>query len=164
MKFENGIWCYSPYEPVAYTLHGSGPGSWVNGDIAAWNLVWLTYRDELEDYRLGKIGIVDLLKVMPAKDFGVVIASVAPELEEIVPGLRSTLVKPLPLFLHTMKTLDISMLQAVHLFGGEWRERVLSSAMQIWNQKNELDDMVPVVSNVKVETVGNVLHVRFGKK
>jgi len=163
LRLDNGAWCYSPAMPTAYAV--SKTRDWVGGDMAAWNLVWLTYEEALERFRAKLINMNEFSKEMPPEDYGKVMASASTIIEEIsFPGIRQALVGPLPLFIHRFKSGPSASLPSACLFDGTWAERVLRQATRLWESQNDKDDFIPDLKGREVWAVGNVLHVNFGRQ
>ncbi|MFZ3012152.1 MAG: hypothetical protein WA045_00470 [Nitrospira sp.] len=161
IQLASGEWCYSPALPLVYTLHGGGPGDWVKGDLAKWNLIWLTYAEHLEPLREGRCTMGFFVDKVKPDDFGVVAACARPEMSSVFPGLREALTQPLPLFLHVFKNGPAAELPAEVVIP-DWSNRVLQRATEIWKERCQLDDQVPLISEVEVKVVDNVFHVNFG--
>lgn len=161
IQLASGDWCYSPALPAAYTLHGGGPGDWVLGDLAKWNLIWLTYAKHLEPLREGRTTMSHFVSAVDSNSFGVVAACARPELSELFPGLREALTQPLPLFIHVFKNGPAADMPAEALVPN-WSANVLRNAEEVWRVRCVLDDQVPVIAQVEVKVVDNVFHVDFG--
>ena len=146
--------------PPEYTLNGKGPGQWVGEDYPRWNILYLTYPVELEMLRTGKWTLDELYTHVTPQDMGRVQSVAAPELEDVLPGLRSLLGKPITLFVHQFMQTDFRITTPTHLFDGKWPDVVLANAKRIWNEKADKDDQIVEID----PAVSNVLHVKFGKK
>lgn len=162
IKLSDGRWCYSPALPEAYTMNGLGPGDWAQGDLARWNIAWLTFAPFLESYREGKISIQYLIQSVVPEHFGIVAATARHEMADIFPGLRSALTGPLPLFIHTFRSGPSHMLPAYEVIP-EWTSRVLAQAEETFRLKCDLEDTLPKVSRAEIAVVDNVVRVNFRK-
>jgi hypothetical protein len=161
-KLADGRWLYSPVPSEDYTDSGAGPGAWVGGDLAKWNLLWLTFGDELESARQGSITFAKLIHDLSPEKIGIVMACARVEMEDLFPGLSEALVGPLPLFIHVFKSGPVHYLPAHNEIAG-WRDIVLSNAEKLRNEKCDLDDTFIDLRRAEVRVNNNVIEVKFGK-
>ena len=153
IKLDNGQWCYSPYLPEAYKhtriykVYGA--------DLAWWNIIYLTYPEEMEGSRTGTITSKQALDVFSTEVIGSVCAATSSELKQFDAdfGLRDLVTKPLPLFIYTLPSIEMRATPAAKLFDGKWVERVLANAKKIYEAHCDEADEVSVIDPALTDVI-----------
>jgi hypothetical protein len=158
IKLDDGRWCYSPAPPKEYERAYIAQD---DPDLARWNMLYLTFSDDLEDIRKGKITPSEFRARVVPVEAGKVEAAASSELVGLKAdsGLRALVTKPLPLFIHQFPSIDMRIIPASKLFNGTWADRVLANAKKIYEGHCEATDEVSVIE----PGLTNVIIGKFGK-
>lgn len=151
----DGQICYSPEPPEAYTRSGLGHGLWPKGDIAMWNMMWLSF-PELDGYLNENLTLKHMMDSIDTRKVGMVMSITEPILEHKLIGLRDSLKKMPQHFLVFADTFPWERMYVYKDLGEEW--------VTMMRRRANLANSEVLKVNAVEKSFGNVIRGSFGGK
>lgn len=154
----DGLICYSPEPPRAYTRDSEGHGVWVE-DMQQWNLAWLSF-PQLDAYVNTEVSIVEIVATIDSETFGTVVGCAHRNADPAFPGLHAALGMAPREFMAATFSGPWENLPAYHVLGESWVTTI--------RNRIKLAEKVVIANAAAAEAVqrvmGNVVHADFGKR
>lgn len=147
---------YSPKHYSLYTRDGDGVGVWVGGDVAKWNIVWLSVPSV--DQYLTPLAHLEIAAGLDCRLIGSVMALARQEMSPVMPGLRSALLEDPNGLLNLIDRLPMKDTYAWGIGGQAWLDTLRQRIRFLTGESD-----VPSKDVAKAERVviGNVIHHDF---
>jgi len=134
--FSNGV-LFSPTHPQTYRANGLCQVDWCEGDVASWNLIYLSL-PLVDEYTTAKC---DPQEGPKPEAWGALLALASPDLSKTLPGLRQALQTSPSEFLRVSQQLTFHGV-AFDLLGKVWVNQMKARALALSPERAKIDAMI----------------------